>query len=98
MGRPESYVAAIEALGKRILHLHYSDGDCQTYALHLPIGDGILDLDAIVAALASVGFRGTMTNDLYNYPLLEDGARRNAPAIRAVEQRLGLDRPPTPGA
>jgi sugar phosphate isomerase/epimerase len=98
VGRPESYVEAIEALGKRILHLHYSDGDCQTYALHLPIGDGALDLDAIVSALASVGFRGTLTNDLYNYPLLEDGARRNAPAIRIVEERLGLARPPASGA
>jgi sugar phosphate isomerase/epimerase len=91
VGRPESYASAIEALGARILHLHYSDGDGQTYALHLPIGDGVLDLDAVVAALISAGFRGTLTNDLYNYPLLADGARRNAPVIRTVESRLGLD-------
>jgi len=98
VGRPESYVAEIEALGKRILHVHYSDGDAATYALHLPIGDGVLDLDAIVAALESVGFCGTLTNDLYNYPLLEDGAKRNSPAIRLVEARLGLDHRPPRGA
>jgi hypothetical protein len=37
-----------------------------------------------------VGFDGQLTNDLFNYPLLEDGARRNAPRIREVEARLGI--------
>ena len=90
VGRTDEYVAAIRTLGRRIQHVHFSDGDRRTYALHLPIGDGELDLPAVVAALKEIGFRGTLTNDLYNYPLLEDGARRNAEPIRALEKELGL--------
>jgi sugar phosphate isomerase/epimerase len=89
VGQPNSYVETIRRLGPRIQHLHFSDGDRQTYALHLPLGDGELDLRGIVAALTEIGFKGTLTNDLYNYPLLEDGARRNADRIRAVEAELG---------
>ena len=36
---------------------------------------------------------GTLTNFLFNYPLLEDGAQRNAPLIREVEQERGLPEP-----
>ncbi|HVX11299.1 MAG TPA: sugar phosphate isomerase/epimerase family protein [Pirellulales bacterium] len=94
VGQPAAYIESIRVLGSRIHHLHFSDGDKQTYALHLPLGDGKLDLPAIVAALKEIGFRGTLTNDLYNYPLLEDGAKRNAAHIRALEQQLGLAAPP----
>ena len=90
VGRPDEYVEAIGKLGSRILHVHYSDGDRRTYALHLPIGDGELDLSAVVAALKTIDYRGTLTNDLFNYPLLEEGARRNVEPIRAVERELDL--------
>jgi sugar phosphate isomerase/epimerase len=93
VGRPHNYIDAIPTLGRRIHHVHYSDGDRRTYALHLPLGDGELDLPAVVRALQEIDFRGTLTNDLYNYPLLEDGARRNADPIRAVEKELGLPEP-----
>jgi sugar phosphate isomerase/epimerase len=92
VGQPNSYVQAISELGQRIRHLHFSDGDSATYALHLPLGEGILDLSAIVRSLQQIGYRGTLTNDLFNYPLLEDGAKRNAPKIRAVEDELGVSR------
>jgi len=97
VGQPTSYVEAVTHLGRRIQHVHFSDGDKQTYALHLPLGDGALDLDAIVSALGTVGFSGTLTNDLFNYPLLEDGARRNVEGIRAVERKLGIAAPPGKG-
>lgn len=90
VGQPSKYVEAIHELGDRIRHLHFSDGDCRTYALHLPLGDGELDLAAVVRALQSISYRGTLTNDLFNYPLLEDGASRNAPKICEVEQLLGI--------
>jgi sugar phosphate isomerase/epimerase len=93
VGQPESYVDAVRKLGPRITHVHFADGDAQTYALHLPLGDGCLDLDAIVGALRGIGFSGTLTNDLFNYPLLEDGARRNVERVRAVEATLGLTHP-----
>ncbi len=93
VGQPGAYVEAILKLGRRIQHVHFSDGDRRTYALHLPLGEGELDWRAIIQALKSIGYRGTLTNDLYNYPLLEDGARRNVERIRETERELSLAQP-----
>ena len=90
VGQPETYVQAIENLSHRIHHIHFSDGDKRTYALHLPPGKGSLDLNAIIEALKAIGFQGTLTNDLYNCPDLEREVNICAPKIRDIEDRLGL--------
>lgn len=89
-GQPSSYVEAIEILGRRIQHVHFADGDAQTYALHLPVGDGCLDLQAVTDAFRQMEFSGTLTCDMFNYPLLEDGARRSVAAVGRVETELGI--------
>ena len=90
VGQPDGYIEAIARLGSRIKHVHFSDGDRKTYALHLPLDEGELDLRGVVDAFKGIGFKGTLTNDLYRCPLLEDGARRNVEQIRSVERELGL--------
>jgi len=90
VGHPHDYLKSIERLGRRIRHVHFSDGDRSTYALHLPLGEGSLDLKGLVAALKQVGFSGTMTNDLYHCPLLEHAARHNVERIRQIEKELQL--------
>src|SRR5262245_2371497 len=55
VGQPDGYITAITQLGPRIKHVHFSDGDRKTYALHLPLGEGELDLRGIVAALKGIG-------------------------------------------
>ncbi|HHZ93413.1 TPA: sugar phosphate isomerase/epimerase [Candidatus Poribacteria bacterium] len=90
VGQPDTYLQAIKNLAHRIQHIHFSDGDSRTYALHLPLGEGELALDAIVENLQEISFNGTLTSDMYNYPLLEDGAKRNLERIKMVEEKLGL--------
>lgn len=94
VGQPETYLDAIAVLGPRIRHLHVADGDARTYALHLPLGRGVLDLAAITGALVRSGFRGTATNDLYRCPALEEGMRANQIPLRAIERELGIGAEP----
>lgn len=90
VGQPSAYIAAIAKLGERIQHVHFSDGDASTYALHLPLGEGVLELEAIVEALRKTQFSGTLTNDLYNCPSLDESAARSAKAF--LEFEAALDR------
>ena len=82
-------INAAGTLGRRMTHVHFSDGGTHTYARHLPLGKGALDLDAIVQTLPSVGFEGTLANDLYICRLAADVAHRNGGHARRGT-RLGL--------
>ncbi|MEZ6072843.1 MAG: TIM barrel protein [Pirellulales bacterium] len=58
VGQPEAYVDTISELGERIRHVHYSDGDRETYALHLAPGDGSLDLRPSTRPSSGLGIEG----------------------------------------
>jgi sugar phosphate isomerase/epimerase len=90
VGRPTDYAQAIRNLEHRIRHVHFADSDRTTSELHFPPGEGSLDLDAIVAAFAEVGYRGTISLDLYGWPLPERGAAIGIPYLRDVIGRLKL--------
>lgn len=53
----------LDRLGKYVIHTHLSDnggqGDC------LPLGEGALDLDALLASLRAHGFDGAVMVELY---------------------------------
>jgi len=57
----------IEKFPDRIRHIHLHDnlgGDSQTDDLHLPVGKGVVDFDAIFPRLNQIGYSGTMTLEL----------------------------------
>ncbi len=90
VGLPNDYVAAIERLGRRIGHVHFSDSDLESSELHFAPGTGLLDLEGIVAALGRIDFEGTMMLDLWLYPLPDRGVEVGVPYVRRVCQTLGL--------
>lgn len=90
VGKPDGYVDAIYTLGRRIQHLHFSDSDLRSSELHFPPGRGRMNLDAVLAGLREVGFKGTVTMDLYGYPLPEEGTRSGLPRLKQVIELLGL--------
>ena len=92
VGRPEDSARAIANLGHRIRHLHFADSDLKTSELHFPPGEGELDLGAVVDALAAIGYRGTISLDLYGWPMPERGAAVGIPYLKRVIDRLGLAR------
>jgi sugar phosphate isomerase/epimerase len=90
VGLPQGYVGAIDMLGSRIGHVHFSDSDLESSELHFAPGTGCLDLEAIVAALGRIHFQGTMMLDLWLYPLPDEGTRIGVPYVRRVCETLGL--------
>jgi sugar phosphate isomerase/epimerase len=91
VGLPDDYINAIDRLGRRIGHVHFSDSDVQSSELHFAPGTGCLDLDGIVAALRRIGFKGTMMLDLWLCPLPEWGTEVGLPVVRQACQSLGID-------
>ncbi|MBI3665008.1 MAG: sugar phosphate isomerase/epimerase [Acidobacteria bacterium] len=69
VGRKDDYIDAIRALGPRIRHIHFSDSDQRSSELHFPPGSGWMNLQGMLEAFKGMGYRGTITLDLYGYPL-----------------------------
>lgn len=91
VGQPDDYLGAITRLGRRIRHIHFSDSDLKTSELHYALGSGRLDLEGILKAFRSFGYDGTLTHDLYGYPLPVDGTRRSLGALRHAYEYLGIE-------
>lgn len=94
VGLPDGYIQAIDRLGARIGHVHFSDSDKVSSELHFAPGAGALDLEGVVAALKRIAFQGTMMLDLWLYPLPDEGARSGVPYVRNVCRELGIDKRP----
>jgi sugar phosphate isomerase/epimerase len=92
VGLPQAYIPAIDRLGSRIGHVHFSDSDKASSELHFAPGTGDLDLDGIVDALRRINFQGTMMLDLWLYPLPDQGTQIGVPYVRRVCETLGLAR------
>jgi sugar phosphate isomerase/epimerase len=94
VGRPADYAQAVTNLGHRIRHIHFSDSDMKTSELHVPPSLGVLDLESIVGAFESIGYAGTISLDLYGWPMPERGAAVGIPYLKKVICRLGLPAAP----
>ncbi len=91
VGQPNDYIGAIKRLGRRIRHIHYSDSDQRTSELHYALGSGRLDLDGILKAFKELGYDGTLTHDLYAFPLPLHGSRTSLAVLRHAYDYLGIE-------
>jgi sugar phosphate isomerase/epimerase len=90
VGRRNDYLAAIHNLGHRIKHIHFSDSDQQTSELHFPPGTGRMNLEAMLQAFKKIRYRGTITLDLYGYPLPVQALASSAAQLRKAAEFLNL--------
>jgi sugar phosphate isomerase/epimerase len=73
--------SAVRRLGKRIKHLHLQDNHGGPIDEHLPIGDGLIDWDAVFDALDEIDYEG--------FGVFEFGpADRQRAAVERVTQRV----------
>jgi len=91
VGRKNDYVAAIHKLEHRIRHIHFSDSDQQTSELHFPPGAGRMDIDSMLRAFREIGYRGTITLDLYGYPLPVQALASSANGLQKAAEFLNIE-------
>jgi sugar phosphate isomerase/epimerase len=82
VGHPGDYIDAVRALRHRIRHIHFSDTDQKTAELHFPPGSG--------RRLQRDWLNGTMTLDLYEYPLPASELKSCATRMREACEYLGI--------
>jgi sugar phosphate isomerase/epimerase len=62
---------------RAVNHVHFADSDCATSELHFPPGEGVLDLDAIVARFSAPDV--VLAWDLFGWPAPRAAIRRTMP-------------------
>lgn len=90
VGKQDQYIESIRILGKRIKHIHFSDSDMRTSELHYPPGMGKLDIDGILHAFKEIGYDGTITLDLWGYPLPVEGSKIGIKKLSETVTKLGI--------
>jgi len=76
-------VEEIKAAGERACQMHFKDTEAKFFAQTVPLGEGIVDFDAALAALREIGFDG--------YVLVELPAADDDPIQVARESKAFLD-------
>lgn len=92
VGRPRDYIDAVQKLGRRIRHIHFSDSDMQTSELHLVAGEGHMDIEGLLHMFKNIGYSGTLTVDLYGHPTPMYAARAVIPQAKQACEFLGITR------
>lgn len=90
VGRKNDYIAAARNLGHRIKHIHFSDSDQQSSELHFPPGAGRMDIDALLEVFKEMSYAGTITLDLYGYPLPVQALAPSAVELRKAADFLNI--------
>lgn len=79
-GRPLEFIRALKG---RIGHVHIGDGD-GTPCLHLPLGDGKVDVRGCIETVESLGYQGSWSLCLYGYPFPQEGVRRSLQRMKEI--------------
>jgi sugar phosphate isomerase/epimerase len=90
VGRKNDYTNAVRNLGHRIKHIHFSDSDQQTSELHFPPGAGRMDFSALLNAFRDIHYAGTITLDLYGYPMPVQALAPSAEELRKAANWLNI--------
>lgn len=84
---------ALARLGSRLVHVHLSNNAGKGWDSHLPLDQGVLDLEAFLDALAASGFAGTVSLELDLRRYLSDPDTLNEILVESREfcqRRLAL--------
>ncbi|MBE2274823.1 MAG: TIM barrel protein [Rhodobacteraceae bacterium] len=81
---PEDYFTH---LGDRVAHVHFTDTDAQ--GSHLAWGEGMIDLDRLIALLRAQGYDGTLTVELTNWKYNVDPGPPLRQCVAAMRKALG---------
>lgn len=86
----EPFGEFLDLFGDRVVHVHFQDNDGISYA-HLPLGDGCLPLEDVVAILQSRGYDRYLSVELI-WPELRDPeiyARHSIRRLREIFESVG---------